>query len=180
MTFSSVKSPLFGRQLTLSLDAVVEAFRSARDPRVELDRFSGALISAVRARQHTLGGVSSDRLHFAANVLLPFRLRNSQRYLDPASVSASALAGFLEIAAELAVADIEVAASADGIADPLIAAVDNLHSYLLAHRLVGNDYEAAERAFADRVAHDDVPTPTDGHDPSPVPAGADHDLALAA
>jgi hypothetical protein len=170
------------RSVRLSGQAYAIARRTAIDPDVDLRRLHEALTSAARWRRAALGDPASERLRFATNTLIGFRIRGARRYLDRAAVRAEVFSDFLRTATDMAVDAIEHAATSDEIADALEGAMESLHSYLLLHNLVAAEYEEAEEALAREIMEGregEPPLDEVTLDGAP-PAAADDELALAA
>jgi hypothetical protein len=170
------------RDMRLSGQAYANALRTAIDPDLDLRRFHEALTSAARWRRAALGGDASERLRFATNTLIGFRIRGARRYLDRAAVAPDVFSDFLRTATEMAVDGIDHSTTPDEIADVLEGAMDSLHSYLLVHNLVAPAYGEAEDALAREIMagrEDDPPLDEAALDEAP-PSAADNELALAA
>src|SRR5437764_935698 len=148
---SLADSILRTRAPELSADDYAMALRRVRDPIVELGRFRASLLTAVRARQHTLGsGVTSERLRFAADTLARVRVRGAQLHLKRSMVVGTVFGEFLRCSSGIAVEAIALAETADDLADALLDALDSLHTYLLTHELVDDGYQEAEAALVKR------------------------------
>lgn len=162
------------------------------DPRPAFGRYQHALREAAQARQNALGDVSSSSLAFALETLLPLRGRGLARHVSPRAVNPQALEAFLAHSLEIAFDAIEHSDDAESLTDATTAALDDVHSYVVAHGLVSDNYLTAERAFVDRLLaarrdlahaqeHDRLPatTATEVSVGSPTNAANDN-LALAA
>jgi hypothetical protein len=150
--------------------AILEAF----DAEVETERFFKTVASSARAREHALTS-TTPMLSFALDVLLPVRKRGTERYLRRDAVDRETLERFVEFSERVAVRAIDAAGSPDDLADAVIAVLDDLHSYLLAHNLVDDEYLAAEQVLGERL------TPTDPLDnpPDTSESGATQDSHVA-
>ena len=124
-----------------------------------------------------------DRVIFALDLMAPLRLSGVRRHLLRSNVDVETLQTFLSLVIEMSAEAIHGASTPEELADAVMVALDELHSYLLAHRLVAKGYLEAERAAGRALADDDdFPTETPPRDESPLLAAASRqrDLALAA
>lgn len=138
----------------------------AGDPLAALGRYERGLLSTARARQNALADRESDSLNFALNTLLSVRMRGLSRHLMTLAVDRDALEGFLAHSLELATDAIGNAEDAEDLADALAAALDEVHSYVVAHGLVASGYLEGEREFTRRLLEGALQPSSDDPDES--------------
>jgi hypothetical protein len=149
----------------------------AFDPLAELGRYERHLLGTTRARQHALED-DSAALSFALHTLLAVRMRGLSRHLRTEAIEQDALQGFLAQSLELATSAMSDVEDADSLADVVTTALDEIHSYFLAHDLVTTGYLEGERELARRLLEE----PPDDNMPGngQMVARSNAELALAA
>jgi hypothetical protein len=161
----------------------------AYEPALQIDGFGRALKAAGQLRERELGGGSSWMLNFALNGMQPLRILNARQNLDPSRVDAAVFEAYLHLLQASAEEKISDARDADGLAEAVLGALDELHGYLIAHELVADAYLEVDNAMAARIRSAGAPTEPETNGPTaaaaattdPPPAAANQrDLALAA
>ena len=159
-----------------------ETFATTYDPATEIDAFGRSLLRAAGRRLDEIGASPSDDLSFALDALHPARVIGISTYVEPSCVSSRILSEYLRMLLTNAEARVDVAADGDAVAEAVIQALDDLHAYVLAHRLVPDafreEYLEAERrmiARFERPPRDD-PRETVAREQTPEAAPSEMNL----
>lgn len=103
-----------------------------------------------RARGSQLDVMEDSEVWFTLSTLLPTRIRGARRHLrhdtDPTLLKA-----FLQFSLEQSREAVAGATSANELAEAVAGTLDGLHSYLVAHDLVGEQYLADEQRLAELI-----------------------------
>jgi hypothetical protein len=119
--------------------------------RAELEAFGRELTSLTLAQEERLPGLAADEMTSFCSLLARERMERACRHLQAAPENYPYILQFLEFVRQMDADRIRHAETISEAQDALLCALDNIHSYLLAHELVSEAYLEEEFKRSDEL-----------------------------